>query len=72
MPEYLDRNGKDIFCLNAMRDGVFHVEQMPCWITHTNTHTHDIILANLHKSPMYSGKSKESALGIAPRLRIKW
>jgi tRNA uridine 5-carboxymethylaminomethyl modification enzyme len=63
MPEYLERNDKDIFCLNAMRDGMFHVEQLPCWITHTNARTHEIILANLHKSPMYSGKIE----GVGPR-----
>jgi len=30
--------------------------QYPCHITRTNTRTHEIIMANLHKSPMYSGE----------------
>lgn len=30
-------------------------EQLPCWLTYTSEKTHDIITANLHRSPMYSG-----------------
>lgn len=63
MPELLEATKDDIFSLNSYRDGVFHVEQIPCWITHTNTRTHDIIRANLDKSPMYAGKIE----GVGPR-----
>jgi tRNA uridine 5-carboxymethylaminomethyl modification enzyme len=41
----------------------FHVEQLPCWITYTTEKTKEIIRANLHRSPMYSGQIK----GIGPR-----
>lgn len=40
-----------------------HPEQVPCWITNTNEKTHDIIRANLDRSPMYSGVIE----GIGPR-----
>lgn len=40
-----------------------HPPQISCWITHTNAATHDIIRANLHRSPMYSGVIE----GIGPR-----
>ena len=40
-----------------------HPEQLPCWITHTNERTHDIIRANLDRSPMYSGVIE----GVGPR-----
>jgi len=53
----------DIFTLNRWSDPMFHVEQLPCWITYTSTETHETILANLDKSPMYSGKIE----GIGPR-----
>src|SRR5215470_5225763 len=53
----------EIFTLNHFRDGQFHVEQLPCWITHTTPDTHDIIRANLHKSPLYAGRIQ----GIGPR-----
>jgi tRNA uridine 5-carboxymethylaminomethyl modification enzyme len=41
----------------------FHVEQIPCYITHTTEQTRQIIHANLHRSPMYSGQIK----GVGPR-----
>lgn len=40
-----------------------HPEQIPCWIVNTNTQTHDIIRANLDRSPMFSGIIE----GIGPR-----
>ncbi|ASU41094.1 tRNA uridine-5-carboxymethylaminomethyl(34) synthesis enzyme MnmG [Herbaspirillum sp. meg3] len=40
-----------------------HPAQMPCWITHTNTQTHDIIRAGLDRSPMYTGVIE----GVGPR-----
>ena len=40
-----------------------HPQQVSCWITHTNARTHEIIAANLDRSPMYSGVIE----GIGPR-----
>ncbi len=40
-----------------------HPQQIPCYITHTNQHTHDLIRAGLSQSPMYAGIIE----GIGPR-----
>ena len=40
-----------------------HPEQVSCWITHTNSKTHDIIAKNLDRSPMYAGVIE----GVGPR-----
>jgi tRNA uridine 5-carboxymethylaminomethyl modification enzyme len=40
-----------------------HPRQVPCWITHTNARTHDIIRAGLDRSPMYTGVIE----GVGPR-----
>lgn len=40
-----------------------HPEQVPCWITRTNAAMHELILANLDRSPMYTGVIQ----GIGPR-----
>ena len=53
----------EIFTLNQVRNGQFHVEQLPCWITHTTQKTHEIIRANLHRSPLYAGRIR----GVGPR-----
>src|SRR5438105_9232782 len=47
------RGPDDLFTLNFSADGMFHVEQLPCWITHTTSTTHEIIRSNLHRSPLY-------------------
>jgi tRNA uridine 5-carboxymethylaminomethyl modification enzyme len=40
-----------------------HPRQLPCWITHTNPDTHEIIRAGLDRSPMYTGVIR----GVGPR-----
>jgi tRNA uridine 5-carboxymethylaminomethyl modification enzyme len=40
-----------------------HPRQVPCWITHTNERTHDLIRAGLDRSPMFTGKIE----GVGPR-----
>lgn len=42
-----------------------HPRQLPCWITHTNERTHDIVRSGLDRSPMYSDKGEIE--GIGPR-----
>jgi tRNA uridine 5-carboxymethylaminomethyl modification enzyme len=59
----LRRDRDDIFTLNEWRDGMFHVEQLPCAITYTTAETHRIVRDNLDKSPLYCGRIE----GIGPR-----
>lgn len=40
-----------------------HPQQVPCYITHTNEKTHDVIRSNLDRSPMYAGVIE----GVGPR-----
>jgi len=49
--------------MSFMGDAQLHPRQVSCWITHTNARTHEIIAANLDRSPMYSGMIE----GIGPR-----
>ena len=44
-------------------NAVQHPHQLPCWVTNTNARTHDIIRANLDRSPMYTGVIE----GVGPR-----
>lgn len=57
------RGENDIFTLNPWADQMFHVEQMPCFMTYTNAATHEIIRNNLDQSPMYCGIIE----GVGPR-----
>lgn len=49
--------------MSYMGSADMHPRQIPCYITHTNERTHDIIRANLDRSPMFSGKIE----GVGPR-----
>jgi tRNA uridine 5-carboxymethylaminomethyl modification enzyme len=48
---------------SVMGSADMHPQQLPCWITHTNTRTHDIIRNGLDRSPMYTGVIE----GVGPR-----
>lgn len=48
---------------SAMGNAAMHPRQIPCWMTHTNAKTHDIIRAGLDRSPMYTGVIE----GVGPR-----
>lgn len=50
-----------VFSFIGRRD--MHPRQLPCWITHTNPRTHEIIRGGLDRSPMYTGKIE----GVGPR-----
>jgi tRNA uridine 5-carboxymethylaminomethyl modification enzyme len=56
-----DTNPVPVFSFIGRADK--HPEQRACWITHTNAETHEIIRANLDRSPMYSGLIE----GVGPR-----
>lgn len=58
----------DVFTLNK---GAFHVEQMPCWITHTTVVTHEIIQKNLHRSALYSGRISGTGPRYCPSIEDK-
>jgi tRNA uridine 5-carboxymethylaminomethyl modification enzyme len=61
----------EIFTLNFDSQGEFHVEQMPCWITHTTAQTHEIIKRNLHRSPLYSGRIRGTGPRYCPSIEDK-
>jgi tRNA uridine 5-carboxymethylaminomethyl modification enzyme len=46
-----------------MGNASMHPHQMPCWITHTNARTHEIIRSGFDRSPMFTGKIE----GVGPR-----
>jgi tRNA uridine 5-carboxymethylaminomethyl modification enzyme len=61
----------DVFTLNDVSGPVFHVEQIPCWITQTTARTHEIIQANLDRSPLYTGRIKGTGPRYCPSIEDK-
>lgn len=56
-----DLNPVPVF--SYLGNAAMHPQQLPCWITHTNQNTHDIIRGGLDRSPMYTGVIE----GVGPR-----
>jgi tRNA uridine 5-carboxymethylaminomethyl modification enzyme len=56
-----DLNPVPVF--SFMGDAAMHPRQVPCWITHTNERTHEIIRSGFDRSPMFTGKIE----GVGPR-----
>jgi tRNA uridine 5-carboxymethylaminomethyl modification enzyme len=48
-----------------------HPKQVPCWITHTNLQTHDIIRGGLDRSPMYTGVIEGAGPRYCPSIEDK-
>ncbi|MCL4106029.1 UNVERIFIED_CONTAM: hypothetical protein GTU68_058335 [Idotea baltica] len=57
--------------MSFMGSAAEHPEQRSCWITHTNEKTHDIIRANLDRSPMYSGAIEGTGPRYCPAVEDK-
>jgi tRNA uridine 5-carboxymethylaminomethyl modification enzyme len=55
--------GDRVPVFSYMGNAAMHPQQVPCWITHTNERTHDIIRSGFDRSPMFTGKIE----GIGPR-----
>lgn len=65
------QNGQtDIYPFSYLSDGVVQ-KQKPCYLTYTNEKTHEIIRANLHRSPLYSGAIKGTGPRYCPSIEDK-
>ncbi|QXZ08750.1 tRNA uridine-5-carboxymethylaminomethyl(34) synthesis enzyme MnmG [Comamonas sp. Y33R10-2] len=56
-------NEGEVPVFSFMGNRAMHPKQMPCWITHTNARTHEIIRSGFDRSPMFTGKIE----GVGPR-----
>ncbi len=55
--------GPEVPVFSFMGNPAQHPRQLPCWITHTNQQTHDIIRSGFDRSPMFTGVIE----GVGPR-----
>jgi len=46
-------------------------EQIPCWITYTNAAVHELVRANLHRAPMYTGQIQSAGPRYCPSIETK-
>ena len=60
----------DVYPFSFLSDRVPQ-KQTPCYLTYTNEKTHEIIRANLHRSPLYSGVIKGTGPRYCPSIEDK-
>ncbi len=67
----VEQNGdKEIVPFSFMND---HIDfpQVPCWLSYTNTGTHDVILKNINKSAMFGGEIEGPGPRYCPSIETK-
>ena len=65
------QNGDDEIVPFSFEDKDLEIEQVPCYLTYTNSKTHEIIRQNLHRSPLYSGEIKGTGPRYCPSIEDK-
>lgn len=66
-----EQNGdNDIIPFSFMTESI-DIEQIPCYLTYTNEKTHNIIMENLYRSPMYSGEMESTGPRYCPSIEDK-
>ncbi len=71
LPAEEEFDDEEFLTLNRIKNGRFHVEQLPCWITTTTAETHEIIRRNLHRSPLFSGRIEGTGPRYCPSIEDK-
>lgn len=64
--DFLIENGN-----GTIKEGVFHVEQRPCYMTRTTAATAELIRANLDRSPLYAGRIEGVGTRYCPSIEDK-
>jgi tRNA uridine 5-carboxymethylaminomethyl modification enzyme len=68
----IEQKGDEVFFPFSSRSSrVLALPQVSCWLSHTNERTHDIIRANLDKSPMYCGNIEGRGPRYCPSIEDK-
>ena len=65
------QNGDDEIVPFSFENKDLHIEQVPCYLTYTNAKTHEIIRANLHRSPLYAGQIEGTGPRYCPSIEDK-
>ena len=66
----IQEGDKDITAF-SFEDKLENLNQEPCYLTYTNERTHEIIRANLHRSPLYAGKIEGTGPRYCPSIEDK-
>jgi len=66
----IQEGSTEVYPFSFLSDGVPQ-KQTPCYLAYTNQKTHDIIRANMHRSPLYNGKISGTGPRYCPSIETK-
>ena len=66
----IQEGSTDVYPFSFLSDGVPQ-KQTPCYLAYTNEKTHEIIRANMHRSPLYNGKISGTGPRYCPSIETK-
>ncbi len=64
------QNGEEVYPFSFLNDGVPQ-NQTPCYLTYTNQRTHEVILNNLDRAPLYNGEISSTGPRYCPSIETK-
>ncbi|MCL2196220.1 MAG: tRNA uridine-5-carboxymethylaminomethyl(34) synthesis enzyme MnmG [Treponema sp.] len=65
------QDGEEMRPFSFMDGTLAERDSLPCWITYTTAKTHEIIKANIHRSPLFGGKIKGTGARYCPSIEDK-
>ena len=65
------QDGDDEIVPFSFENKDLQIDQVPCYLTYTNAKTHEIIRANLHRSPLYAGQIEGTGPRYCPSIEDK-
>jgi tRNA uridine 5-carboxymethylaminomethyl modification enzyme len=66
-----EQPGDDVIIPFSYTSGNIKRKQVSCWLTYTNKKTHEIILQNLYRAPLYTGDIKGTGPRYCPSIEVK-
>ncbi|WP_422446257.1 tRNA uridine-5-carboxymethylaminomethyl(34) synthesis enzyme MnmG [Thermoanaerobacterium sp. DL9XJH110] len=67
----IEQPGDEVIIPFSYTSGKIERDQVSCWLTYTNRRTHEIILENLYRAPLYTGEIKGVGPRYCPSIEVK-
>ena len=65
------QDGEEMRPFSFASDNIIERPSLPCWVTFTTAKTHEVIKANIHRSPLYGGKITGTGARYCPSIEDK-
>lgn len=67
----IEQPGDEVIIPFSYTSGEIKRDQVSCWLTYSNKHTHEIIMENLYRAPLYTGDIQGVGPRYCPSIEVK-